>query len=187
MSTGRPKNKATWTDLEIYGLCKNWAAFRPLSFPHWDKDDIINEAFIHAKRFYEMYDPEGCSFKKHLDIRLYEPVRRNYAKSIGLRISRETHADGRKNQGTRKFVKMIYNHLFDDETTTRTFSVGFVEPHDLPFIPKQHKDLVQLLLMGNNQRQAAVALGITESAVSHRMVLLRKYFLAQFEKGQSFW
>ena len=185
MSTDKPKHKAIWTDLEIYELCVDWAKFRPFSFPQWDMDDIINEAFIHAKRFYDIYDPNGASFKKHLDIRLYEPVRRNYAKSIGLRISRETHADGRKNQGRRKFVKMIYNNLFVD--TEKRLTTNFVAPTDLPFIPEEHRDLVQLLLLGNNQRQAAAALNVTESAVSQRMVLLRKYFNARFEKGQSLW
>ena len=184
--SGKRTKREPYTALELYELCCEWTQWRRLSFPKWDKEEIENEAFVIASGLMPQYDYERASLPKFLDIRLYEPMRRSYARSVGMKITRSKLDDG--SYGPRVF-KQIYQHLNEigHIKSMEDAYHNFDYPSDLPTFPPAMRDLVQLLAQGKNQRQAASILGVTEGMISLRVKDIRNYLLEQHKLGYSHW
>ena len=184
--SGKRTKREPYTALELYELCCEWSRWRRLSFPRWDKEEIENEAFVIATGLMSQYDYERASLPKFLDIRLYEPVRRSYARSVGMKITRTRLEDG--SYGPRLFKQMFFGvEDLDDVKAIGKQYEGFEYPSDLPTFPPKMRDLVQLLAQGKNQRQIASILGVTEGMISLRVKDLRNYLLEQHKLGYSHW
>ena len=185
-SSGKTSNKEKYSALELYEMCCDWSQWRHLSFPKWDKEEIENEAFVIAYGLMEQYDHTRASPRKFLDIRLYEPMRRSYAKSVGMKITRTRLEDG--STGPRIFKSMFVGVPdMEDVQSIRSLFTTFEYPSDLPVFPPQMRDLVQLLAQGKNQREAADILGVTEGMVSLRVKEIRTYLIEQHKMGFSYW
>lgn len=185
-TSGRRINKAEYTAIELYDLCCEWAQWRFLSFPRWDKEEIENEAFVIASKLIEQYDHTRASLPKFLEIRLYEPMRRSYSRSIGMKITRTKTEDG--NYGPRVFKSMFRNveNVAELQEIRNQFD-QFEYPTDMPVFPPRMRELVQLLAQGKNQRQAADILGVTEGMISLRVKEMRNYLIEQHKMGYSHW
>ena len=185
-SSGRRTNKEKYTLVELYELCVDWSQWRSLSFPRWDKNEIENEAFVIAAGLLAQYDHKRASLRKFLDIRLYEPMRRSYAKAVGMKITREKFEDN--SYGKRIFKTMFYSYgdVSEMQSLKRDFS-QFKYPSDLPVFPPKMREVVQLLAQGKNQRETADILGVTEGAISLRVKAIRNYLLDQQKMGFSHW
>ncbi len=57
-----------------------WARLRRSSFPIWELDEIVNEAYMHGLKLYEKWDRNKASFAALLRSSLYDHVFRSYAK-----------------------------------------------------------------------------------------------------------
>jgi hypothetical protein len=185
-SSGHRTNKAKYSAAELYELCLDWSQWRSLSFPKWDQHEIENEAFVIASALLKQYDHKRASLRKFLDIRLYEPMRRSYAKSVGMKITREKFDDN--TYGKRIFKTMFFcsGNVSELQNLERKF-VEFKYPSDLPIFPPKMREVVQLLAQGKNQRETADILGVTEGAVSLRVKAIRQYLLDQQKMGFSHW
>lgn len=185
-NSGRPLNKEEYSAPELYVMCCGWSQWRHLSFPKWDKEEIENEAFVIASALMEQYDYKRASPRKFLDIRLYEPMRRSYAKSVGMKISRTRLIDG--SYGPRVFKSMFVGvQDIEDVQSVRSLFTTFEYPSDLPVFPPQMRDLIQLLAQGKNQREAADILNVTEGMISLRVKEVRVYLIEQNKMGFSYW
>ena len=96
---------------DIIEILRWWIRPRLRSFPRWDFDEILSEAYLAAASLLPKWDPDKGNLKTYLKPRLYDYVRRRYLKANGYIEGR--WADGV--QGTRNVRKleMVFSDLKD--------------------------------------------------------------------------
>ena len=72
-----------------------WARLRRSSFPIWELDEIVNEAYMHGLKLYEKWDRNKASFAALLRSSLYDHVFRSYAKQNDIQLIRRRAEGGR--------------------------------------------------------------------------------------------
>ena len=114
---------------------------------------MVHEAFLIAIKQAKNYDPKKGSLDTFLRPRLFEPLRRAYAKTFGERIERR-RCDGVYK--TRRFYRWTENAdtLPDVEATATPPTMQLSLP------PGSRENVCQLLARGLTQAQAARSLGV---------------------------
>lgn len=155
--------------LAWYEACHRWASTRGVSFVRWQFDELVHEAFLIAIEQRTAYDRTKGSIDTFLRSRLFEPVRRAYAKQHNQRIERK-RINGV--YGTRTFVRWCHNcEPFPDVIEQQPS-----EPIELEAPCGALFNVFQLLARGLTQAQAARALGVSDAAVHQVVQRLRAYF-----------
>ena len=73
---------------------KRWAYQRVRSFPDWEFDELVNEAWIRAMHVLQNYDADQGAVSTFLRAALYSPVSSAYHKERDVVVVRERAADG---------------------------------------------------------------------------------------------
>lgn len=137
-----------------------WSCDKRDSFPKWELDEVIAEAFLAAHQIEHRYEEKRGSFIAFLYSSLYCPVSRSYFKAFSITVTG-------KREG-----KRIYRQRWSQlQGTPKDTYV----PKDKVRITWHDEDgMLQLLARGFTARQTAAIIGVTESRISQRLRVLRE-------------
>lgn len=152
-------------DLDIYRVAADWSRSRRSKFPKWEIAEIINEAWVQLKGIMHRYDPDRGSIYSFAKSSLWCPMSRAYCKAHEIRIQQR---QGQEHQ------REYFNPFTHVEDLDQFVAPKPAENPEIPIIfnPKIRTTL-DLLARGLTQRQVAEACGVTEGAISKRLVTLR--------------
>ena len=157
-----------WHTLIVYA--RWWANNKKDKFFHWTIGDVINEVIVAFFSIKHRYNPSRGSMNTFLNAHIWDPVFRSYCKQHGISISRPGQKRGQR-MPARVYTNKWYP-LPDDYD--KAIAPPPEEDVEVPLLPDEYEDIIELLKRGLNQKQISFVLGVTESRISQKMRQLRK-------------
>jgi hypothetical protein len=148
------------------GFLTLWAtdAHKKKRFPHWDRDEILSEAYVQAHRLLStIYDPHKSTVVTFLKGFLWGAVHYSYWTSRGYRFT---------DAGPR--LKIVVT----DDTLCEEVAVELPhDPLDLPPLTEEEWTIIRLRMDGYTMTRIAGVLGLkSPQSVYNRLVKIRDKF-----------
>jgi len=155
-------------ECELIEVLRSWVRPRLYSFPLWDFDEILNEAYLAAHPRLSRWDPARGSLATYLHCRLYDPVHRRYLKANGYSVSRPLKNKKKQKRITHKKELLscdlklgIPDHSYQIHTSPYRI--------DWDNAPAKAVEIIILLGLGYNLTQIGKSIGLSYYATRWRM------------------
>ena len=157
--------------IDLYQYTRGWTNIRLRSFPLWEFDDIHHEAFVFGTSLISSYNSQLGTVHQFLSQRLYDYVSRSYYKKNDIIVCREVCRDGRMGK---RVYKNLLTYRPNSELPDSGYTDSEVQEHpDLSSLSNTICETAMLLAKGRSQKQCSEIAGISQSAVSQRVIKLR--------------
>lgn len=145
---------------DVFPMIVRWSCDKRRSFPRWELNEVISEAFLAVHQIEHRYEEKRGSYLAFLYSSLYCPVSRSYFKAFSITVN-----------GKREGKRIYRQRWCQLESMPKdTYVVEDKVRVNLP----DHDGMLQLLARGLTARQTAAVIGVTESRISQRLRVLRE-------------
>ena len=143
-------------------------------FPLWEADELLNEAYIAARRLLPNWDADKGNLLTYLKPRLYDYVFRSYCKCSGINVIRPKR-DGKRLP--RQYVQVVHS-AGDVKVPDLPAPMPIDMPMDIPWhlFSGQQTHLVLLLGRGYGQNQLTRIEKLGAGTISRRVARIRSLF-----------